>query len=139
MMRRMHVMTFAIATLLLAGCGSDSSTAPTQASVAGTWNLSTINGSPLPFTLQAANPKIEYLNEQLIVSASGTFTQTANARFTINGAVTTQAIADAGTYVLNGTAVTFRFNSDGSSGTGTVSGNTLTVAEAGFSEVYTKQ
>jgi hypothetical protein len=89
--------------------------------------------------LQAASPKIEYLNEQLIVSASGTFTQTGNARYTANGVVSTQALVDAGTYVLNGTAVTFRFNSDGSSGTGTVSGNTLTVAEGGFSEVYTKQ
>jgi len=101
--------------------------------------LSTINGLPLPFTIQAANPKIEYLNEQLIVSTSGTFTQTYSARYTTNGVVSTQAFADAGTYVLNGTAATFRFNSDGSSGTGTVSGNTLTVAEGGFSQVYTKQ
>jgi hypothetical protein len=127
------------ASVSFAGCGSDSTTAPTPASVAGTWNLTTINGSPLPFLVQASNPKIEYLNEQLIVSATGTFTQTANARFTNNGVVVTQPIADAGTYVLNGTAVSFRFNSDGSTGTGTVNGNTLTVANGGYSQVYVKQ
>ena len=121
------------------GCSSDSATAPTQASVAGTWNLTSINGSPLPYVLQAANPKIEYLNEQLIVSANGTFTQTANARFTNSGIVSTQPIADAGTYTLNGTAVSFRFNSDGSTGTGTVTGSSLVVAQAGYSQVYTKQ
>lgn len=140
-MRRLIVTSIAalVLSLSISGCSTDTSIAPTQVSVAGTWNLSTINGSPLPFTLQAANPKIEYLNEQLIISASGTFTQTVNARYTNNGVVSTQAFADAGTYVLNGTAATFRFNSDGSSGTGTVNGNTLTVAQGGFSQVYTKQ
>ena len=141
-MRRLIVAPIAalvLSLLSVSGCGSDTSIAPTQVSVAGTWNLSTINGLPLPFTIQAANPKIEYLNEQLIVSTSGTFTQTYSARYTTNGVVSTQAFADAGTYVLNGTAATFRFNSDGSSGTGTVSGSTLTVAEGGYSQVYTKQ
>jgi hypothetical protein len=101
--------------------------------------LSSINGSPLPYTLQATNPKIEYLNEQIIVSSSGTFTQTANYRVTTSGVVANQPIADAGTYILTGTAVTFRFNSDGSTGTGTVSGNTLVVATGGFSLAYAKQ
>ncbi len=136
-MRRRLAFAIAIFTSFAVACGGDS-TSPTQASVAGTWNLKTVNGSGLPFTLQAANPKIEYLNEQLIVSASGTFTQTANYRVTDNGVVSTQPIVDSGSYTLSGTAVTFRFNSDGSTGTGTVSSSNLTVAAGGYSLVYVK-
>ena len=137
-MRRFLVMTFVLATTVLAGCGSDGSTAPTQASMAGVWNLSTINGSPLPFVLQASAPKIEILSDQLVVTASGTFTESTVARFTDGGTVSTTTIPDAGTYTINGTAAVFTF-SDGSSGTGTISGNTFTVGSAGFSQVYTKQ
>jgi methyl coenzyme M reductase beta subunit len=57
---------------------------------------------------------------------------------TESGQVTTESIPDAGTYTQNGTAVTFTFNSDGSSGTGTLNGNTVTVASQGFSLVYTR-
>lgn len=138
-MRRLVAVALIAASSVAVGCGSDSTSAPTQASVAGTWNLTSVNGSPLPYTLQAANPKIEYLNEQLIVSSSGTFTQTANYRVTSNGVVSNQPLVDSGTYTLNGTAATFRFNSDGSTGTGTVNGNALTVATGGYSLVFTKQ
>lgn len=134
-MRRRLAFALAMITSFVVACGGDS-TLPTQASVAGTWNLSTINGSALPFTVQATNPKIEYLNDQLIVSANGTFTQTANFRVTNNGVVANQPLVDSGSYTLSGTAATFRFNSDGSTGTGTISGNTLTVAQSGYSYVY---
>jgi hypothetical protein len=108
-------------------------------SAAGTWNLTTVNGSPLPFIAQAASPKVELLSDQLILGASGTFTQTTTVRFTDVGVDTTQTFADAGTYTVNGTAISFRFNSDGSVETGTVGSTTLTVAGGGFSAVYTKQ
>jgi ABC-type Fe3+-hydroxamate transport system substrate-binding protein len=137
-MRRLLVMTFAFATVLLAGCGSDGSTAPTQASLAGTWSLSTINGSPLPFVLQASGPKIEIMSDEFTVAANGTFTESTVARVTDGTTVSTITIPDNGTYTLNGTAAVFTF-SDGSSGTGTVSGNTFTVASGGYSQVYTKR
>lgn len=134
--------TIALLTVLgssLAGCGSDSGTNPTTASLAGTWNLTTVNGSPLPFTAQASNPKIEIMNDQIIAAAGGTFTETGNYRVTNAGVVSTVPFTDSGTWVVNGTAVSFRFSSDNSVGTGTVSGNTFTVAESGFSSVYVKQ
>jgi hypothetical protein len=137
-MRRL--LSLVVLATALSACGSDSSTQPTQASVAGTWNLTSVNGVALPWLAQAADPKVEVLNDQLVLSANGTFTQSQNVRFTdATQVVTTQAFNDAGTYSLNGASATFRFNSDGSSGTGTISGNTLTVGETGFSFVYTKQ
>jgi hypothetical protein len=128
-----------VALALVASCGGSDSTNPTNASIAGTWNLSTVNGAGLPFVFQASNPKIELLNDQIIASVAGTFTETYNIRFTsTTGQVTQEAGADAGTYTISGTAISFRY-ADGSSGTGTVSGNTFTFAFGGFSQVFVKQ
>ena len=132
-----------IACMLLlvgAACGGDSPTQPTSSSVAGTWSLQTINGTGLPYIVaQTGSDKVEVTSDVLTVVGSGSFTQITQVRVTQNGQVSTQSIPDAGSYVLNGTAVTFTFNSDGSSGTGSLSGNTLTIAEDGFAYVYRKQ
>jgi hypothetical protein len=136
-MRRLLATGLTVATVLLAGCNSDDTTGPTQSSIAGTWNLTTVNGSGLPFTIQST-PKIEVMGDQLVVSASGSFTETRQLRVTNGATVTTQTSSDAGTYSLNGTNATFVFNS-GITGAGTVSNGTLTVALPGFSFVFQKQ
>jgi hypothetical protein len=138
-MRKLLTLTFAIASALITGCGSDgATTAPSQSSIAGTWNLATINGSPLPFVVQASNPKLEVLSDQLVVNANGTFTENGQLRVSQGGTVVNQAVVGAGTYTLDGTAVSFQW-SDGSTGTATVSGRTATVAEDGYSYVYKQQ
>lgn len=137
-MRRLRATTYALAAVLLVGCGSDSGTAPIQASIAGIWNLTTVNGSALPFVLQATAPKIEILSDQFTVNANGTFTESIVARATDGANVSTVTIPDAGTYTLNGTAAVFTFT-DGTSGIATVSGNTFTVASGGLSQLYTRQ
>ena len=129
-------------TLLLAlgtaGCSSDDSTGP-DISVDGTWTLQTVNGSNLPYVVaQAGNDKVEVTADVLTV-ASGAFTELTTIRVTSGGAVTTQSIPDAGTYSINGTAVTFTFQSDGSTGTGTLNENSLIVVTQGLSLLYRKQ
>ena len=57
---------------------------------------------------------------------------------TQDGQASTESIPDGGWYALNGTAVSFTFDSDGSTGTGSLAGNTLTVASAGFALDYKK-
>lgn len=141
-MRRFIVLLALAASSALAACGSDGGTNP-AAGVTGTWNLSTVNGTGLPFVLQTENPstgdpKVEILSDQLLVSANGTFNETTVARFTSGTSVTTQTVPDAGTYTLNGTAVSFVFSSGGSA-TATVSGNNLTIAESGISLVFVRQ
>jgi hypothetical protein len=137
-MRRMLATVCTVATVLLAGCGGDPGTPPTQVSLAGIWNLQSVNGEPLPYTVQPANPKIEILSDELVLSPSGNFSQSVQARATSSGTITTQNIQDGGTYIANGTVAEFTFN-DGSTGSGTVDGNTLTVAQVGFSLMYRKQ
>ena len=136
-MRRIGACLLLIAA---AACGGDSPTQPTPASVAGVWNLQTVNGSGLPFILaQLGNDKVELTDDVLNVSENGTFTQLTHFRITQAGEVTTDSLPDAGTYALNGTAVTFTFESDGSTGTGSLSGNSLTVAAGGLALIYKKQ
>jgi len=125
------------ATVLLAGCDSEEATVPTDNAFAGTWTLATVNGSPLPYTVQST-PKIELVGDQLVVSADGTFAVSTQLRITNGTTITTQTVPDGGTYSVNGTAATFIFNG-GTTGAATVSGNTLTVAEPGVSLVYQKQ
>jgi hypothetical protein len=134
----MKKVFFALLALTIA-CSSDS-TGPTSASVAGTWNLQSVNGAPLPFVVaQTGANKTELTADVLTVTSSGSFTEITTVRTTLNGQVTTQTIPDAGSYVLNGNNVTFQFQSDGSVGSGTVSGSTLTVSTAGLSLIYKKQ
>ena len=135
-MRRMLAIC-AATTVLLAGCNDDDTTGPAQNAVAGTWNLTTVNGAGLPFVMQPT-PKIELTSEQLVVSGNGTFTQTSQVRTTNGGNVTNETRTDAGTYSLNGTDAAFIFNG-GTTGAGIVSGNTLTVTQPGRSAVYQKQ
>jgi hypothetical protein len=141
----MRPSTHLAATLLLTlglACGGDS-TSPT-ASIAGTWNLSSINGSPLPFTIQqVGTTKLEVVSDVAILTASnsssGSFTETTTSRLTQNGQVSTQTSANSGTYTLNGTAVVFVSNTAGTSNTGSWSGNTLTLAENGVALVFVRQ
>jgi hypothetical protein len=135
-MRRLISVLLAVG---LVACGGDS-TSPAP-SIAGTWSLKTVNGAALPYVILASGTtKIELVSDVFTITAndasSGAFTQLTTIRSTQNGQVTSQSIPDAGTYTLNGTAVTFRFNSDGSVGTGSWSGNTITATEEGFAEVY---
>lgn len=125
-------------SLAVTACGGDA-TSPGSASVAGSYALQTVNGDPLPYiVLQIGADKIEVLNETVTLLDGGTFTQQGSLRVTESGVVSVQSYVDAGSYVRTGTALAFEFNSDGSTGTGTISGNTITVGVSGLSLVYRK-
>jgi hypothetical protein len=136
----MRFVSAAVLVLAVACGASDAGTAPTSSSVVGTWTLQSVNGSALPFVVsQTGANKLELVSDVVSATASGTFTQSTTIRNTTNGQVTTQSVPDAGSYSLNGTAVTFQFNSDNSVGTGSLNGNTMTVAQDGFAYIYKRQ
>ena len=129
----------ALSASLFVACGSDGGpTAPTQASLAGTWTLQTVNGIVLPFTVRATNPKAEVLDDRIIILPDGTFTESYNIRVTNGTTVTTQPGNTGGTVLLNGPGVVIRYT-DGTSGSGSVSGNNLSFTVATFAQVFTKQ
>lgn len=136
MMRRLIPL---VALAVAVACGSDSTTQPTVASLAGTWALKSVNGSPLPFTLTSTSTsKLELLSDVVNAAANGTYTENLQFRTTINGQATTQNQTDAGTFTVNGTAVTLNSTQAGSI-TGALSGNTLTLTEEGYVWVFAKQ
>ena len=142
-MRSMLATVYAVTTVVLAACGSDSSTDPTptpladNSAVVGTWNLTTINGTALPYLVRES-PKVEIVSDRFVLLADGTFTAQLAYRVTADGAALVQSKRDAGTYSFSGTVATFRFN-DQTGGTGTVSGNTLTIGGAGTPFVYLRE
>jgi hypothetical protein len=101
--------------------------------IVGTWNLETVNGNPLPFTLPGTGEVVTA--EAFTIQAAGRFTITTTFRVTSGGNVTSETIPDAGAYVVSGSTVTFTYDSDGSQDIATVSGNTFTLTDIG--EVWT--
>jgi hypothetical protein len=123
-MRRLMLLMLPIA---LMGCGGsdNSTTGPTLASLSGTWNLQTANGTPLPFTVSSAGGiKTEILSSVVTVAANGTFTQVSQFRTTINGQISLMTLPSSGTISLSGTLVTVTVTGSGA-GTGTLNSSTM--------------
>jgi hypothetical protein len=138
-MRRLTALvTLALATSL-AACGSDKATNPADA-LTGQWDLTTVNGAPLPFVVRASNPKIEILTDQMAWAPDGTFAETGTARYTdTTGAVIETPYKDAGRWTLDAGTISVQYASDGATMTGPVSGSSLTIAGFGLSQVYVRQ
>jgi hypothetical protein len=137
-MRRLSAVLAVFAVLVtLAGCGGDAATNPGPATVAGTYTLRTMNGSPLPYTLvQLGDDKFEVLSDAITLKDGGTWTGGGSIRVTEGGQTSTTTVTSTGTYSLTGTAITI--TSLTGSATGTVERGTLTVTEEGLLAVYTK-
>ena len=73
--------------------------------------------------------KVEVTAEVITTLDSGRFTMDTTLRVTRGRNVFSETIPDKGTYVVDGSTVTFSFDSDpgGEPATGTVSGNVLTL------------
>jgi hypothetical protein len=135
---KMKKLLIGVASLLLA-CTYDSLTTPTEALLTGKWDLTSVNGSALRYVLsQLGGKKTEVVADTLTMNASNTFTEVTIVRSTQSGQVTTQTIADAGSYSFNSATVTFHFGTSGSIGSGTVTGKTMTVITSGVSFTYKK-
>lgn len=136
---RLMTSVLLLATVACIVSKDDSPTAPTNASLAGTWTLQTVNGNPLPFTIyQDGTEKDDLVGDVITVTASGTFTELSTVRYTANGQTFVDTYEYSGTYVLTGTSVTYTF-SDGGSRAAAISGNTFSLVDANLVYVYKKQ
>lgn len=130
------IATFALLGLAAAACGGDGINEP--ASIAGTYNLQTIDGQAPPVVVyEDAAAKVEIVSGNFVLSANGSFTTNVTFRVTENGQVSTQSESFPGTYTVNGSTVTFAY-ADGDSDTATLDGNTLTFTDAGSTVVFQK-
>ena len=140
MNRRTASVCIAAVTMAFgSACGSGVATEPVVTSVAGTWNLTTVDAKPLPYVVSASDPKLEVLAKQYVIIPTGTFTSSFTLRATeLDGNVSTTTRSDAGTLTLANNTVTFTNASDKSIFIAAVTPTTMTIA-AGAAQVFTKQ
>lgn len=141
--RLLPVLAIAVVMLFASACGSDgggTTTTPLVTSVAGTWNLKTVNAVSLPFTLQASDPKVELLARQYVIASNGTYTYSSSTRNTeLDGSSTSARQTDAGSYVLADNFVAFTSASDGSMVIASVTATSMTIVAGTYTQVYTKE
>lgn len=105
---RSHVKAiFAVfGIVLVAACNE--ATVP-NGDASGTYALTAINGSPLPFLLDAtATDTLVITSGNITINANGTFVETLTADETIGGVKTTNTNVCPGNYVQSGNAFTFQ-------------------------------
>ena len=133
----MRALALCAATIYVGACGGDSPTSPASASIAGTYQLKTVNGSPLPFTYQSGLNKFVVTSDAITVADGGTWTETGHFTMTYNGQTTDQVVSDGGTWTRAGTAVSFYSAQQGTvSYSGTFTGNGFSVSDAAFSYTF---
>jgi len=136
-MKRFAALLFALA---IVNCGgSDSSVGP-NASVGGTWNLRSINGTPLPanFVDQGTTLTITSSTLTMSGSTSGAYNEVIAYRAVSGGQTVTGTQTEVGTWSANGGSITFNDQTDRTTYQGSVSGNTLTEIVNGFTQVYSR-
>lgn len=129
--RPLLAVAFAAALTTLAACGSDSNNGTGPMDVSGTYSLTTVDGTALPYTIPN-NP------EHTLVITSATATLGRDHSYTISGIGTEdggdpgEVVADEGTYSVSGSTVTFTSSSfGGASYTAAATSSTLTATVPG--------
>src|SRR5690349_9363421 len=89
---RAAVSVGALATLV--SCGSDAGTG-VRASVTGSYQLTTVNGQPLPFTENSSGAVIKVTGGTLTAESNGAFTEMITRSTTPPGGATTSATVTA--------------------------------------------
>ncbi len=137
-MRRRAALLLLSLAVMLGACAADRSTGPSQ-TFTGTWSLHSVNGLTLPYLLaQSGNDTLELLSDVITAADGGTFADVTIIRSTVAGAVTTDTVPDAGSYVVTGSSATLTFNSDSSKATGTIGAHQMTLMNSGVSLIYTR-
>lgn len=110
--------------------------------ISGTWNLQTVAGQALPWTIgQGTDSRTEFVSSTLVINANGNYTRDLRQRTTYtDGRVVDFGGPVAGTFTgsVDTGPITLRFNGGNGAGTvsftGTVNGNALTLS--GFAEPH---
>ena len=132
-MRKLLAVLIGIA--IMAACGD--STGPSETNISGTYELQTINGQNLPFTLLIVGTyQLEIAAGSVTINANGTYEESTTVREIDGSSTTTTTETSSGTWTRTNNAVTFVDGEDQTSLTGALSGSTLTFSEEGSTLVY---
>lgn len=132
------MVAIAVLGLAAAACGGGDDGIYEPPSIAGTYNLQTIDGEAPPVVVyEEPGFTVEITSGNFILAASGSFSTTVVWRLTEDGVVTTETESFPGTYTVTGSTVNFAY-SDGDSDSATLAGNTLTFTDGGSTAVFRK-
>ena len=135
-MRRLLV-TLALAATAL-GCAGDTTTTPQISEIAGSYSLSTVNGSILPFTYAVSGAdKAEVLDDVITLTEDGRWTEVWHDRYTMNGVVSTEEMSDEGAFTRAGNRITLTSSFGGSIAAELAEGR-ITMSGNGFSLIYAR-
>ena len=134
-MRRLVAL---LALVTLSACGSDSTTSPNSAAIAGTYSLKTVNGSALPFLIQSGTNSVKITSDAITIADGGTWSENGAYTQTINGQTSNQVVSDGGTWVRAGTQLTLVSSDSSTSYSGTFTGSSLNLGDGTLSFVFSK-
>ena len=123
-----------LALLAIAACGDSTGPAP----VPETYRLETIDGHALPYVTshnEAAQYTAERISESYSLYSDKTFSFTYKTRVTVTGVWDDVSATYEGTWSAAGNKVTFVFTNEQFVRVGTLSGDTLTIVDAGTGAV----
>lgn len=136
-MRRIMGIGVAVMLAMAAACGDGKNPIEVE-SIAGTYQLQTVNDRSLPWTaFEGPGFKYEMVSGSFTFTNDGKYTSTGSLRLTENGVVSNQTETGFGTYVVAGTSVTMT-ESDGEKFSGTVQSSVFTLTDEGFTFVFRK-
>ena len=122
----------------LVSCGGDGGTG-VRASVAGTYQLSTVNGQPLPFTENSSGAVVKVTAGQLVAQSDGAFTESLTRSTTPPGGATTTATTTAtGTYTVGNQVIVFTYAGSAGTALGSLTGGGLSIQNGANSYDYKK-
>lgn len=134
-MRR--TLLIALVTSYTTACFSD---VPSGLSAStGRYQLSSVNGAPLPATLSSSGgTKTEIVDETMSLYVGDTYAINGNLRVTTNGQVTTSTRLETGTFSLFGRSGTFRTSDGATTRMAILTSRTITFVENGVTLVYSR-
>ncbi|HEX7979551.1 MAG TPA: hypothetical protein VF461_13175 [Gemmatimonadaceae bacterium] len=133
---RLAVSVSALATLV--ACGGDSGTG-VRASVAGTYQLSTVNGLPLPFTETSTGVVVKITAGQLVAQTDGSFSETITRSTTPpGGTTTTSTTTTSGTYQVGNQVIVFAYSGASTTVLGSLISGGLSIQNGSNSFEYMK-
>jgi hypothetical protein len=122
---RLAGLVGALATLV--ACGGDAATS-VRASVTGTYQLSTVNAQPLPFTENSTGAVVKITAGQLVAQGDGAFTETLTKATTPPGGTTTTAsVVSNGTFTVGNQVIVFTYSGSGSTVLGSLTNGGLSI------------
>jgi hypothetical protein len=137
-MLRRSFLSALVGFAILAACGGDSS-GPGDTNIVGSYTLQSVNGNPVPWrAIVIGNDWFEIRGGSGSINADGTYSLTFNWRESVAGQTDEGSESSVGTYTRNGSAITFRDASDGSTASGTITGRQISVTSEGVVLVYAR-